>query len=208
MTGQNRRLRQRFRRAIASLAGKHEAPEVHETPHPPSPEPARAPGTHLSLRSQAPHLYPDRASLASSANPQSHSLLFTTLPAELRQLIYAAMWRTAGHVHGIHIEHDRWEDRLTSEPCVLDYEKSWAAEGVNAELDAEFAARGVEKGRGEIRVAKERWWEMEARATRTHLQCGDDRVYGRRNAARFRTGADPLALWSPFLPVLLTCKKV
>lgn len=208
MAGQNRRLRQRLRRAVSSLAGK---PEIRSTPLPPSrPPPARAPGAHLSLRSQAPHLYPDRASLAASADPQENSPFFAALPAEVRHLIYASMWRTGAHVHGIHVECDRWADRLASAPCVLGHEEMWgAAAGVNAELDVLFAARGVDgTGRGGVEVSREQLGELAERVERTHGACDDDGVDGARNAARFRTGADPLVLWSPFLPVLLTCKRV
>lgn len=156
----------------------------------------RDPGVHQSLRSQAPHLFPSRSSLADSADPQHGSALFTTLPAEIRRVIYAFAWRTGGHTHGVHVQFNLATGYVESCPCALGHEESWVATGLDA-----VRGRGVQFSGSEWRVLRDR-------AERRHDSCDDDDVDGPRNAARWRTGGDALALWSPFLPVLLTCKRV
>lgn len=157
----------------------------------------RDPGVHQSLRSQAPRLFPSRASLAASADRQHGSALFTSLPAEVRRVIYAFMWRTGGHSHGIHVQSDSSTGNVGSFPCSLGDEESWVMTGLDAEPNGRPGG-----------LSGSEWSVLRDRAERTHDSCDDDDVDGPRNTARWRTGGDALALWSPFLPVLLTCKRV
>lgn len=160
----------------------------------------RDPDVHQSLRSQAPHLFPSRPSMTASADPQNGSALFTTLPAEIRRIIYAFAWRTGGHTHGIHVQFKFSTGHVRSFPCSLGYEESWVVTGLDPELNG-GAGRAVQFSGSE-------WRHLRNRAERWHSGCDDDDVDGPRNTARWRVGGDALALWSPFLPVLLTCKRV
>lgn len=209
MAGENWGLRRRLRRAIANLTG--------DTPQSQQPgtrrSPARVPDVHLTLYPQGPQPYPDRASLAATADAQQGSALLTALPAEIRRLVYGFMWRTGGHLHGIHFWYDSSAGFNRSGPCGLGHGVgTWGAAGVNALLDAVCAERGLDEAgrlRG-VELPEEYVEALADRVARNHWECDDDRVDGARNAARFRTGkgVDPLALWWPFLPVLLTCKRV
>ncbi|SPO02534.1 uncharacterized protein DNG_05207 [Cephalotrichum gorgonifer] len=203
--------RRRLSIAISNLVRRPSAtpalnPESVSTPQSTPTDLPREPGAHLSLRSQAPHLFPDRASLSSSAHPQRQSPLFAALPAEIRRLIYGFMWRTGGHEHGIHLWYDRAKGYLVNEPCMLaPAEGLGAAAEANRELDEQF--RRLEAPNIALRDPDGRWGALEKRARRNHRLCQDEDVYGPRNAARWR-GQDSAVIWVPFLPVLLTCKKV
>lgn len=208
------RLVQRLQRTVGRIAGRISPtsdadPNRRRPPPRPSCEPR---SSHLSSRAQSSKLRPDRPSLEASADPQERSRFFTVLPAEVRRLVYAFMWRMGGHIYGIHVLHEPDRGAIRSAPCSLGPGHFGAAADANAELDALFAGKGVGEEarlRG-VRLRGERLQALVERLGRTHLECHDDGVYGPRNAARFRTGegVDPLALWSPFLPVLLTCKRM
>ncbi|MBE3041292.1 hypothetical protein IMZ48_01640 [Candidatus Bathyarchaeota archaeon] len=161
-----------------------------------------------------PALYSDRASFAASEDPQKSSLLLAAMPPEVRRLIYGFMWLTGPHVYGIHLSLNKKGDRMENRPCLLGYEESWVMAGANAKLDATSTARGAEGGQ-RVGLVSQKQYELwvERTGKKTHLEYPGDGVGGARNAARYKTGADPRVLWSPvlwspFLPVLLTCKKV
>lgn len=198
--GFRRRLSEAFAKPThRSTTPKQDAHRAH-TYQRPREYTCRDSGVHQSLRSQAPRLFPSRASLAASADPQHGSALFTTLLAEVRRVIYAFAWRTGGHSHGIHVQFDSSTGYVRSFPCSLGHEESWVSTALDAEPN-EGLGRAVQFSGSEWRVLRNR-------AERTHDSCDDDDVDGPRNAARWRTGGDALALWSPFLPVLLTCKRL
>lgn len=191
------------------------------------PRRARVPSRAIPVGFETPDRYPDHASLEASADPQDGCPLFGVLPAEVRELIYGYMWRTGGHLYGIHVLKDSERGQVRTWPCSLHPAHFEDVAEANAGLDALLDGMGVdeaEKLRG-FRLGpqvtgerlrelvggeRERVRELMADMGRTHQECDGDGVHGPKNAARFRTGAgvDPSVLWSPFLPVLLTCKRM
>jgi hypothetical protein len=131
---------------------------------------------------------PGRQQIAKSANPQLQSPFFTGLPSEIRILILGEMFRGGGHIPGIHI------DQYGKYPCTLNTDQAarrdelldvlWEEQRLIRKSDVLFAGEQVE----ELQVAM-------------HWECAQPWVVAGR------TGRKPVK-WMPFLPVLLTCKRL
>lgn len=209
--------RKRLSDALARRLGSAPTlPSISLLISPQARQPSPEPEIPVPRGLQGPGSCPDHASFEASADPQDSSPLFTVLPLEVRELVYAYMFQTGGHLHGIHMLQDGRGGPITTGPCSLHRGYFRTAAEVNDEMEALLAGASEEERERMMGLHAgtnskgERAWELVDGMGRTHLECHDDDVHGPRNAARFRTAehADPLALWSPFLPVLLTCKRL
>jgi len=197
-------------------------------------DPRREPGVHVSMYDEAPHLYPNRSSIASTANPQRQSLFFSLLPPEVRRIIYACVWSTCGYQHGIHIDMRSRPDRSNpkpvfdplSYPCLQPIDEVFCDEALNAELDALWDEYEVMGKLQPIRIER-RWgqepgvaWglpvkfkELGARRARSHFECYVEHLDKSKavREVKYREGRgreEVRPTWTPFVPVLLTCKKM
>lgn len=144
-----------------------------------------------------------RERLAETTLPQDQSPFFNKLPGEVRTQIYSHMWRTGGYSGGVHIElGDAWgsSHSVWSYPCVVDAHCS--AER-NEKLDQlwERHQQDVESGarrKSDIMMLDKSFPKLHAVQ---HWECYEpkriEELTGRR-----------LKRWAPFLPVLLTCKRL
>ncbi|KAK3389633.1 hypothetical protein B0H63DRAFT_464082 [Podospora didyma] len=177
--------------------------------------------------------------LAATANPQPLSPLFSTLPAEIRQLIYIEFWRLSGSDMRQHIfkrstrpeiqdSEGRWGD-LTPPPglwthvaCVTDPRKPDVRysnfQAVSTAIEhRQEAALWASRLRSEWCIH----WPCEeadpCRPSQVTRQSRRELVLGGGTIAHFpANGSDDeryrqhsaTAVWSPFLPVMLTCKRM
>ncbi|KFY07031.1 hypothetical protein V492_07510 [Pseudogymnoascus sp. VKM F-4246] len=171
----------------------------------------------------------DAAVVIMSINPQSRSAFdtsFITLPPEIRYVIYLEMWRS----HGLR-QHITWHDRdqnahFCSWPCTTEYE---VEDKLQHEIEELRRQKGVPLGQNmgthwqpkdpEITVLtrhlQSTWynhWACHKRALDKH---GFEVNYGFSTSrtecwkkARADENEELVPAWSPYLPMLLSCKLI
>ena len=144
--------------------------------------PGDVPAADLDLR-------PSRVALSASADAQPVSRLFSNIPAEIREMIYVELWRSAGLSQ--HIIYRRTLRDMTHTPCLVDQVR---------DQDVRYArlmsSAGPSKQPWEARLQSE--WCL-------HWQCQENSDAAKRAAGRDGT---QLAWKTPFLAALLTCKRM
>ena len=120
--------------------------------------------------------------LSSSADEQTSALFFTMLPLEVRNLIYTEFWRTSGLRQHITSQSDSRSSRgIIHTPCLIN----------PTTPDDRYANYVANKSRD---VTSK--WQRRLKSDWTiHWLCEETRW-------------DSRGRWSPFLPVLLTCKRL
>jgi len=127
-------------------------------------------------------VFPDRASLAATADDQLDAPFFSRLPIEIRRLIYIESWRTSGG--GELRQHvTRKNDQWLHVACITDPH----AEDIRMTNYANAGFGSVEKATWLQRLSTE--WCIHWACEEAHL--------ARRDVQR-----------SSFLPVLLSCKRM
>lgn len=146
--------------------------------------------------------YPDRTAFAAAADAQEPCAFFSTLPLEIRQMIYVEFWRGIGSGAGL-VQHvltrvvppDALQPRgpLGHAPCISDHraldERHEALKATAADSTDRLAW---------IRRVKTDWcmhWPCE--------ELDDPRIVPADMAPPPRAPQ-----WSPFLPAMLTCKRM
>jgi len=166
--------------------------------------------------------YPDRTAFEVTADPQAQCLLLTRLPPELRRLVYSFMWRTAGH-QALHVERHSSRSLIFSHeptylescswgsyPCVLPDDYIFNDERLNQELNLRWSRHTREGkvkrdlfGRPGIPV---KWSDLGISVDHTvyhaHRNCSS-RPLSSPEGSKYH-----IPDWAPFLPALLTCKKL
>ena len=125
---------------------------------------------------------PNKRALAKTAAPQAQSLFFSRLPAEIRTMIYVEMWRTAGSLRH-HI--------VDSPQAQRSYQslRTLCVTGGSTE-DIRYTRFRETRGR-----ERERWWDRLRSEWALHWICQEAATRRRRS-------------WTPFLPVLLTSRRM
>ena len=140
------------------------------------------PPSGLPRRKLSAFIRPNKQALAQTADPQAQSLFFSRLPAEIRIMIYVEMWRTAGslrhHIVGCPRVKPPWQ--AIHAVCLTG--------GSTKDIrDARFR-----ESRGRKR---ENCWDRLRSGWVLHWLCEETAARQRRS-------------WSPFLPVLLTSRRM
>jgi hypothetical protein len=125
------------------------------------------------------------AALGQRADPQLQSLI-SKLPREIRLLIFQQVWKVSGYGLGVHVCFDIKSRRYYQTPCItdLDHGAEWRRR----------PAKAVKRPRPPKHDQSRSW--RNSSSWFNHWKC--DALADRRSMMEH--------IWSPFLPVLLTCK--
>ena len=140
--------------------------------------------SHLKLAEQ----------LSSSADEQLSSLFFTTLPMEVRGLIYTEFWRTSGlRQHITSSSRHSSHGAIVHSPCLID-------ETTPDERYAKYLLSASDS-------KERRDWQLHLKSDWTiHWRCGQN-LHDRQGDLHDRRKPGHW-ISRPFLPVLLTCKRL
>jgi hypothetical protein len=131
--------------------------------------------------------YPNISKIKDGANIQSQSRLFNMLPVEVRQLIYRNAWALSGLTQHIYIANGSY----THCPCLIDHSAPDKRQTMLHHLWPELNGHHYIKSADWRRRLLSPWCN--------HWPCEEA-------AARNATSED--SLYSPFLPMLLTSRKM
>lgn len=125
-----------------------------------------------------------------TANTQEPSAFFSVLPLEIRQMIYVEFWRTVGLKQHILLSTGA-SSAFTHSPCITDQR----APDVRYEQSQDNDGQGTDVWERRLRSAWCAHWPCE--------ELNDPGVIPSDDTAPPRGPR-----WSPFLPAMLTCKRM
>jgi hypothetical protein len=145
-------------------------------------------------------IYPNREAIESSAEDQIQSLFFTKTPIEIRNMIYRELWRNSGlsqHIFRRQRVYGNMKSRFTHSPCVTQFNVEDQRQKELQKLSIEFDLPPSDGG-----IRNSQWGRRCHSSWYNHWCCLENHINettgGRAKQHRVE----------PFLPMLLTCKKM